>query len=111
MAQLGERRVRIAEAEGSNPFSSMESFLFCSGRREGSFFISKNGNQNGNRRFSMSIIKEILHEKREATEKHIQQLQWEGKQGVRYTAMMPDIPFLILGLFSDIGWIVGSCIL
>ncbi len=29
----------------------------------------------------MSTIKEILHEKREATEKHIQQLQREGKQG------------------------------
>ncbi len=54
----------------------------------------------------MSTIKEILHEKREATEKHIQQLQREGKQGIRYTAMMPDIPFLILGLFSDIGWIM-----
>ena len=54
----------------------------------------------------MSTLKRILHEKRETTEKHIQQLQQEGKQGVRYTAMMPDIPFLILGLFSDIGWIM-----
>ena len=27
MAQLGERRVRIAEAEGSNPFESMQKVL------------------------------------------------------------------------------------
>ncbi len=54
----------------------------------------------------MSMIKEALHEKRKTTEKHIKQLQQEGKQGVRYTAMMPDIPFLILGLLSDIGWII-----
>ena len=53
----------------------------------------------------MRTIKEILHEKREATEYHIKQLQHEGKQGIRYTAMMPDIPFLILGLMSDIGWL------
>ena len=53
----------------------------------------------------MRTIKEILHEKREATEYHIKQLQHEGKQGIRYTAMMPDIPFLILGLISDIGWL------
>ena len=50
-------------------------------------------------------IKEILHEKRKTTEYHIKQLQHEGKQGIRYTAMMPDIPFLILGLMSDIGWL------
>lgn len=54
----------------------------------------------------MRAIKEILHEKREITEKHIKQLQKDGKQGVRYTAMMPDIPFLILGLLSDVGWIL-----
>ena len=54
----------------------------------------------------MRAIKEILHEKREITEKHIQQLQKDGKQGIRYTAMMPDIPFLILGLLSDVGWIL-----
>ena len=54
----------------------------------------------------MRTIKETLHEKRKTTEKHIQQLQREGNQGVRYTAMMPDIPFLILGLISDIGWII-----
>ena len=54
----------------------------------------------------MSTIKEILHEKRKTTEDHIKQLQQEGKHGVRYTAMMPDIPFLILGLLSDTGWII-----
>lgn len=54
----------------------------------------------------MSKIKETLHEKRQATEDHIRQLQQDGKQGVRYTAMMPDIPFLVLGLLSDIGWIM-----
>lgn len=53
----------------------------------------------------MSTLKEKLHEKRRATEIHIEQLGREGKQGIRYTAMMPDIPFLILGLLSDIGWI------
>ena len=54
----------------------------------------------------MSKINEILHEKRKATEEHIKQLRQEGKQDVRYTAMMPDIPFMILGLLSDIGWII-----
>ncbi len=54
----------------------------------------------------MSAIREILHEKRAATEKHIMQLQQSGRQDVRYTAMMPDIPFLVLGLLSDIGWII-----
>ena len=51
-------------------------------------------------------IKDTLHAKREATEKHIQKLQQEGNEGVRYTAMMPDIPFLVLGMFNDIGWII-----
>ena len=54
----------------------------------------------------MSTIKDILHEKRKMTEDHIRQLQQEGRQGVRYTAMMPDIPFLVLGLISDVGWII-----
>lgn len=55
---------------------------------------------------STLTIPKRLHEKREATEKHIRQLQREGKQGVRYTAMMPDVPFLVLGLLSDIGWLL-----
>ena len=54
----------------------------------------------------MSKIKDTLHEKRKTTEEHIKQLQQEGKEGVRYTAMMPDIPFMVLGLLSDIGWII-----
>ena len=54
----------------------------------------------------MSTIKEVLHEKRKATEDHIKELQRQGQQGIRYTAMMPDIPFLILGLLSDVGWII-----
>ena len=54
----------------------------------------------------MRAITDVLHEKRKATEDHIRQLQQEGRQGVRYTAMMPDIPFLVLGLLSDIGWII-----
>lgn len=53
----------------------------------------------------MHTIKEVLHEKRKATEDHIKDLQRQGKQGIRYTAMMPDIPFLILGLISDVGWL------
>ena len=53
----------------------------------------------------MSTIKEALHEKRKLTEDHIRQLEREGKQGVRYTAMMPDVPFLVLGLLSDVGWL------
>lgn len=39
----------------------------------------------------MRKIKDILHEKKKTTEDHIRQLQREGTQGVRYTAMMPDI--------------------
>ena len=54
----------------------------------------------------MNKIKDILHEKRKTTEDHIRQLQQVGKHGIRYTAMMPDIPFLVLGLLSDIGWIM-----
>lgn len=54
----------------------------------------------------MKNLKEILHTKRTATEEHIKQLQKEGKQGIRYTIMMPDIPFFVLGLLCDIGWLV-----
>ena len=54
----------------------------------------------------MNKIKDILHEKRKTPEDHIRQLQQVGKQGIRYTAMMPDIPFPVLGLLSDIGWIM-----
>lgn len=51
----------------------------------------------------MKSIKETLHAKRTVTEEHIKQLQQEGKEGIRYTEMMPDISFLILGLLCDIG--------
>lgn len=54
----------------------------------------------------MKNIKEILHAKRTVTEKHIKQLQAEGRKEIRYTAMMPDIPFLVLGLVCDAGWII-----
>ena len=54
----------------------------------------------------MRTTKDTLHEKRKAAEEHIRLLEREGKQGVRYTAMMPDLPFLVLGLLSDIGWII-----
>lgn len=45
----------------------------------------------------MNTIKEILHKKREATEKHIKQLQQEGKQGIRYTAMIPGYSISNIG--------------
>lgn len=51
-------------------------------------------------------IKEVLHAKRAVTEEHIKQLQKEGREGIRYTAMMPDIPFLVLALLCDIGWLI-----
>lgn len=54
----------------------------------------------------MSKINDVLHEKRKTTEDHIKLLRQEGKEGVRYTAVMPDIPFMVLGLLSDIGWIM-----
>lgn len=54
----------------------------------------------------MSKIKDVLHEKRGVTEDHIKKLEQSGKESVRYTAMLPDIPFLVLGLLSDIGWII-----
>lgn len=53
----------------------------------------------------MGNIKEILHTQRLVTEEHIKQLQREGKEGIRYTAMMPDITFLVLALICDIGWL------
>lgn len=55
---------------------------------------------------NMKNIKEILHTKRTKTEEHIKQLQQEGREGIRYTAKMPDIPFLVLGLVCDVGWMI-----
>lgn len=54
----------------------------------------------------MSKIKDILREKRKNTEKHIKEIQQEGKNPNRYTIMMPNIPFMILGLLSDVGWVM-----
>lgn len=54
----------------------------------------------------MKSIKEILHTKRLKTENHVRQLQQEGREGIRYTATMPDIPFLIFGLLCDVGWML-----
>ncbi len=51
-------------------------------------------------------IRKILHEKRLKTEDHIRELESAGKAGERCTATMPDIPFLILALLCDIGWII-----
>lgn len=45
-------------------------------------------------------IKALLHEKRAATEAHIRQLEAAGTQGVRYTATIPDMSFLVLGLLA-----------
>lgn len=54
-------------------------------------------------------IRKILHNKRAATEDHIRQLDQQGQAGIRYTATMPDIPFLLLGLLCDVGWLIHLC--
>ena len=51
-------------------------------------------------------LKSNLHSNRTATEKKIRQLEKSGKAGKRYTAVISDIPFLITGLLSDVGWVV-----
>lgn len=51
-------------------------------------------------------IREALHAKRLKTEAHIRELEEAGEAGKRYTATMPDIPFLVLGLLCDAGWII-----
>lgn len=55
----------------------------------------------------MKCVKEILREKRAATDEHIRQLEREGRAGVRYTAMMPSIVFLVLGTINDAGWLIS----
>jgi len=50
-------------------------------------------------------IRDVLHKKRLKSEQHIRELEEAGKAGNRYTAAMPDIPFLILALLCDVGWI------
>ncbi len=54
----------------------------------------------------MKELKDMLHTKRTVTEEHIKQLQQKGQEGVRYTIMMPDIPFFVLALICDIGWLI-----
>ena len=54
----------------------------------------------------MKSLKESLHAKRMVTEDHIRELEKSGQEGIRYTALMPDIPWLILGMLCDIGWIM-----
>lgn len=49
---------------------------------------------------------ERLHAKRAATEKHIREMEATGTVGRRYTATMPDAPFMGLGLVSDVGWLL-----
>ena len=45
--------------------------------------------------------------KKEKQQKHTSNsYSRKEKQSVRYTAMMPDIPFLVFGLLSDMGWII-----
>ena len=51
-------------------------------------------------------IRTILHSKRLKTEAHIRQLEQAGKAGKRFTATMPDVPFLVLGLLCDVGWLI-----
>lgn len=49
---------------------------------------------------------ERLHAKRAATEEHVRQLEARGAAGRRYTATMPDMGFMALGLVSDVGWLL-----
>lgn len=53
-----------------------------------------------------SSLKKKLHSKRAATEEKIRKLEREGRAGVRYTATISDIPFLIVGLICDVGWLI-----
>lgn len=55
---------------------------------------------------SNSSFKTKLHSKRAATEEKIRKLEQEGKAGVRYTATISDVPFLIVGLICDVGWLI-----
>ena len=54
-------------------------------------------------RASIHTVKEILHKKRKATENISGSSSGKESRG-RYTAMMQDHLFLILGILSDIGW-------
>lgn len=54
-------------------------------------------------------FKTKLHSKRAATEEKIRRLQQEGKAGVRYTATISDVRFLVVGLICDVGWLIHLC--
>lgn len=51
-------------------------------------------------------VGEKLHAKRTATEDRIRALEAAGEAGDRFTATMPNAPFMALGLVSDIGWLL-----
>lgn len=51
-------------------------------------------------------FKAKLHSKRARTEEKIRRLEQEGTEGIRYTAAISDIPFFIVGLLCDMGWII-----
>jgi hypothetical protein len=51
-------------------------------------------------------LEDILQGKRNTSEAHIQLLQKEGRQGVRYTIMLPNVLILAFGLLGDVGWIL-----
>lgn len=51
-------------------------------------------------------MREKLHAKRAAAEEHIKELERRGRAGTRYTIMMPDMPFMVLGLICDMGWLL-----
>lgn len=53
-----------------------------------------------------NMIKAKLRAKRALAENKIRQLEKEGKAGERYTALIPDMKFLIVGLLCDAGWII-----
>lgn len=55
---------------------------------------------------AFDLLKKKLHTKRAQTEQKIKKLEKMGRAGERYTAVMPDIPFLILALLCDAGWIL-----
>ncbi len=54
----------------------------------------------------MKRIEQKLIAMRLATDNHIRELESKGKAGLRYTAMMPNIPFFVLAILCDIAWII-----
>lgn len=51
-------------------------------------------------------VREELARRRSKTDDHIRILERQEQAGKRYTAMLPNIPFLVLGLLCDAGWIM-----